>query len=113
MNARARTWLIALAIDSLHGVRISLVHLVLEASEDYSLNRFLAREQLGRLSNCNLASRLNGVAINPAAYRGEGDGLDVVGEGQAQTGSVTRSKQLRFALSAAIPDRPDSVYDVF
>lgn len=113
MNADSRTWLFGLAIDSLHGVRTSLVYLVLETSEDHSLNRFFAREQMGRLSDRNLASRLHGVAINPAAYRREGNGLDVVLERQAQAGSVTRSKQLRFALNAAIPDGPDSVYDVF
>jgi hypothetical protein len=78
MNADSQTWLFGFAINSLHRVRISLEYFVFEASEDHSLDSLFAREQICRLSDCNLASRVNGITIDPAAYRGEGDCLDVV-----------------------------------
>jgi len=91
---------------------ISGGHLVAKAGEDHPAQTRVAGEREARLGDRDGGRLPDGIAVNPAADRRQGDGRDLVRMSEREAVPIAGREQFRLALVPAAPDRPDRMDDV-
>ena len=82
-----------------------------KAAENHFRESIIQGQKGRHTSDCDFGGQFDRITIDPSADAWECNGRKITVIGQFKAAPITRCKQLRFAVFATSPDRPDRVDD--